>query len=34
MANSGKKIVLFKDDIDKDGYNEILVWNNKIGLGI
>jgi hypothetical protein len=34
MASSGKKIVLFRDDIDKDGYNEILVWNNKIGLGI
>ncbi len=34
MANSGKKIVLFKDDIDKDGYNEILVWNHKMGMGI
>jgi len=34
MANSGKKIVLFKNDIDKDGYNEILVWNHKMGMGI
>lgn len=34
MASSDKKILLFRDDIDKDGYNEILVWNKKIGLGI
>jgi hypothetical protein len=34
MADSDKKILLFKDDIDKDGYNEILMWNNKISLGI
>jgi len=34
MANSGKKIALFRDDIDKDGYNEIMVWNHEMGLGI
>lgn len=34
MANSGKKISLFKDDIDKDGFNEILIWNNEISIGI
>lgn len=34
MANSGKKILLFKHDIDKDGYDEVLVWNHKMGMGI
>jgi 4-alpha-glucanotransferase len=34
MANSGKKIALFKDDIDKDGFDELLIWNNETGIGI
>jgi len=34
MANSDKKILHFRYDIDKDGYNEILVWNHKMGIGI
>jgi hypothetical protein len=34
MADSGKDILLFKEDIDKDGYEEILVWNHEMGLGI
>jgi hypothetical protein len=34
MADSGKEIVLFKEDIDKDGYKEILVWNHEMALGI
>jgi 4-alpha-glucanotransferase len=34
MINSGKEITLFNDDVDKDGYNEILAWTNEIGLGI
>ncbi len=34
MADSGKNIILFKEDIDKDGYDEILIWNHEMGLGI
>jgi hypothetical protein len=34
MADSGKNILLFKEDVDKDGYEEILVWNHETGLGI
>jgi 4-alpha-glucanotransferase len=34
MASSGKKIALFKDDIDKDGYDEVLIWDKETGIGI
>ena len=34
MKKSGKDISVFKDDIDKDGYNEILVWTREMSMAI
>jgi 4-alpha-glucanotransferase len=34
MKSSSKKVAYFNEDIDKDGYKEILVWTEGMGLGI
>ena len=34
MAGSGKNIALFTDDIDKDGFDEVLIWDRSTGIGI
>jgi 4-alpha-glucanotransferase len=34
MKSSRKKIVLFNEDFDKDGHDEILVWTEELGLGV
>jgi 4-alpha-glucanotransferase len=34
MKSSSKKTVLFKEDFDKDGHDELLAWTEEIGLGI
>ena len=34
MARSDKKIAVFKDDIDRDGHDEVLIWDHEAGIGV
>ncbi|MBN1626885.1 MAG: DUF1926 domain-containing protein [Deltaproteobacteria bacterium] len=34
LSRSGKKIVMFKEDINRDGHDEIIIWDDQTGIGI
>lgn len=34
MSHSDKKIAMFKEDINRDGHDEVLIWDNETSIGI